>query len=173
MMRVHRTMLERVFFQSVHRCRACDSRERRPYVPMTLSRFARCPECGNEQLRTLRKRDPIDRLHRNPFSRLQSLAGGRLYYCLFCRLQYYDLRHLSPRVAVASQPARGGETVIEGPVWTLEATEDAVSADHKEVACSETYDEVRAFAAAVGRSENHVPGTDSLPPPASSQPVPL
>jgi hypothetical protein len=173
-MRVHRTLLERVFFQSVHRCRACDSRERRPYLPMTLSRFARCPECGNEQLRTLRKRDPIDRLHRNPFSRMQSLAGGRLYYCLFCRLQYYDLRQLSPRaIATASQSAGRGHTVVAGSVWTAQAIEDAVSADHEKVASAETYDEVRAFAAAVGRSESHAPGTDSGPPPASSQPVPL
>jgi hypothetical protein len=26
---------------------------------------------------------------------LQSIAGGTLYHCAFCRIQFYDLRRLS------------------------------------------------------------------------------
>ncbi len=51
-----------------------------------------CPECGTTRLKKLSKPDRIDRVSTVPWSKIQRFLGGRLYHCLFCRLQFYDCR---------------------------------------------------------------------------------
>jgi hypothetical protein len=43
-----------------------------------------------------KKRDHIDRISRSPSSLLAKVRGGKLYHCIFCRLQFYSLRPLEP-----------------------------------------------------------------------------
>jgi hypothetical protein len=40
---------------------------------------------------------------------LERIAGGVLYHCCFCRLQFYDRRELAPRTNF--QPIPAGDTV--------------------------------------------------------------
>ncbi len=61
-----------------------------------LSLEARCPSCGNRELKRLRRFDPIERLYRNPLSLTQALLRAPLLHCRGCRLQFYDLRPLRP-----------------------------------------------------------------------------
>jgi len=53
---------------------------------------AACPECGTTRLKKLTKPDRIDRVSGLPWSKIHRFFGGRLYHCLFCRLQFYDCR---------------------------------------------------------------------------------
>lgn len=69
------------------------------------SRYVRCPRCAVGELEILKKRDHIDKMNRNPLRLVQRYFGARLYYCWGCRLQFYDLRTLTPP---AQQAARGG-----------------------------------------------------------------
>jgi hypothetical protein len=57
----------------------------------------KCPGCGTEKLERKRKRDKIDRLIKTPISVFQSLIGGNLYHCGFCRIQFYDVRRIQPQ----------------------------------------------------------------------------
>jgi hypothetical protein len=55
-----------------------------------------CPKCGTPQLERLRKRDRIDPLYLNPVSLVQALIGAHIFWCPFCRLQFYDIRPAWP-----------------------------------------------------------------------------
>jgi hypothetical protein len=57
-----------------------------------VSLRARCPKCGNIQLRVFKQRDYVEDFSHNPLRLIQRLFGARLYYCELCRLQFYDLR---------------------------------------------------------------------------------
>lgn len=61
-----------------------------------LSDECRCPKCGTFRLQRLTKADPIDPLYTHPVSMWNRLSGGRLYHCPFCRIQFYDRRHMAP-----------------------------------------------------------------------------
>jgi len=73
----------------------------RPYLYLFRLRTC-CPRCGNTDLRQLQERDGIDEMYSNPLSRLQRFFGAPLYWCQFCRLQFYDFR---PRHKNESIPA--------------------------------------------------------------------
>ncbi|MGI8992525.1 MAG: hypothetical protein ACR2I2_23460 [Bryobacteraceae bacterium] len=47
------------------------------------------------RVRPRSKPDKIDKMLKTPMSLLQKFLGGHLYHCLYCRIQYYDLRKLS------------------------------------------------------------------------------
>ena len=55
----------------------------------------RCPHCGSPDLKKREQRNHIDRLSHSPKSMFHYLLRGQLYYCAFCRLQFYGGR--SPR----------------------------------------------------------------------------
>ncbi len=40
----------------------------------------------------LKRRDGIDKMHAGFGNFLHKIAGGKLYHCWFCRLQFYDVR---------------------------------------------------------------------------------
>ncbi len=64
-----------------------------------LSKEARCPHCGTTRLSKLKERDGIDPMESGVLNLVEHLAGGRLYHCCFCRIQFYDRRPLEPREA--------------------------------------------------------------------------
>jgi hypothetical protein len=55
----------------------------------------------------LRRRDRIDPLYLNPISLVQALFGAHIWWCPFCRLQFYDLR---PGWPVQRSGAKGRST---------------------------------------------------------------
>jgi hypothetical protein len=84
--------LEKFRFSAVYCCKDCTL-----VMPVSrwsgwISKFARCPRCGQFELQKLSRQDPIEGMVRGPFRLLQRLLGAPLLYCGFCRLQFYDLR---------------------------------------------------------------------------------
>jgi len=93
MSRSPRRFWERPLFDSAFECRRCEARTRSKRVLIgSVGTHARCPRCGTEEIRKRSSPDRIDRVLRTPLSLLQSLIGGSLYHCMFCRLQFYDVR---------------------------------------------------------------------------------
>ena len=72
----------------------------------------RCPKCGTFRVVKLKQRDKIDPMNTGFLHWFERLAGGRLYYCCFCRLQFYDRRPMVPRV---SKPVLGPEPLTSPP----------------------------------------------------------
>ncbi len=52
-----------------------------------------CPRCHTYKVSRRIAPDKIDPVIKSMSSMLQSVLGGRLYHCNFCRIQFYDLRH--------------------------------------------------------------------------------
>jgi hypothetical protein len=77
-----------------------------------LGEFCRCPRCGTFRLSRLKKRDQIDRMHTGILHLFERLAGGRLYHCCYCRLQFHDRRDLAPNQA---QRNGGGAATAVSP----------------------------------------------------------
>ena len=57
--------------------------------------------------------EEIDKMAAGPLNILERLAGGSLYHCCFCRIQFYDRRKMAPRVNVQPVP---GEPPVRVPV---------------------------------------------------------
>lgn len=55
--------------------------------------------------------DRIDRVHRSVLSPVLTLVRANLYHCVFCRLQFYDVRRMA-RPPITLEPA----DVIPGAV---------------------------------------------------------
>ncbi len=91
--RVHRTLGERLSYIAIYQCRQCDREE---FVPRSyrlhLGTVCRCPKCGTYRVVKLEKPDKIDKMQTGLLNWLEKLAGGSLYSCCFCRLQFYDRR---------------------------------------------------------------------------------
>ena len=109
--RIHRTFLERFRYMAIYECHSCNREE---YMPrryaLHLGEECRCPRCGTTRITKLKERDQIDPMETGFLNLLERLAGGRLYHCRFCRLQFYDRRPQAERgtpaepEAVASPP---------------------------------------------------------------------
>ena len=94
MRRRRRGFLERFVHAAVYFCPVClhEAPVSQVAVYPVFSTIARCPRCSNPRLKQLDKRDHIEKLYRNPISRIQRWLGAPLLYCQFCRLQFYDFR---------------------------------------------------------------------------------
>ena len=96
--RIRRTFFQRISYAEVTTCLACGERVYRihPSVSSVLhfvfSRYTRCVECGNYNVRRLAERDRVDRMSKSAFSWWFRLTRGQLHKCDACRLQYYDWR---------------------------------------------------------------------------------
>jgi predicted RNA-binding Zn-ribbon protein involved in translation (DUF1610 family) len=92
--RVRRARWERLVYALVYKCPECERKTKVPRYPLfhALSLHRSCPRCGNLELERLRKRDGIDPLYLNPISLVQALIGAPIWWCPFCRLQFYDAR---------------------------------------------------------------------------------
>jgi len=72
-----------------------------PKDPEQSDAVCRCPDCGTSRVVFRRKPDHIDRMSKAPASMLAKLRKGRLYHCIFCRLQFYSTKPLARRPAAA------------------------------------------------------------------------
>ena len=103
--RVHRTFLERFSYLAIYECRDCENEE---FIPRRytfhLGDTVRCPRCGTFRVTKLKGVDKIDKMVTGPLNALEKLAGGKLYHCCFCRVQFYDRRKLAPRTNVQPYP---------------------------------------------------------------------
>lgn len=61
-------------------------------IHFVFSRYTRCVECGNYEVRRMASLDRVDGLSKSVFSLMFRLTGGQLHKCDACRLQYYDWR---------------------------------------------------------------------------------
>lgn len=108
--RTHRSFWEKPIYSIVFCCRSCNYRVGakqdffRQFSWNTL-----CPRCGNMDVEKRKTRDKIDKLIHSPLSVLNSLLGGKLYHCVFCRIQYYDIRSRLPK------PVRSRTEIKESP----------------------------------------------------------
>jgi hypothetical protein len=100
--RVHRTFIERLGFMAKYRCKECKALEvvPRPYR-FHLGGRCRCHKCGSYRVTRLKVRDKIDPMERGFLNVLEKWAGGRLYHCKFCRIQFWDRRKWAPSGSVA------------------------------------------------------------------------
>jgi ribosomal protein L37E len=106
--RVRRKKWERLLYASVYQCPKCHRKAKIPRYPSLylVSLHRSCPRCGTPHLEKLRKRDKIDPLYRNPVSLLQGVLGARLWWCPFCRVQFYDCRPGWPVARASSVPRK-------------------------------------------------------------------
>jgi predicted RNA-binding Zn-ribbon protein involved in translation (DUF1610 family) len=100
--KVHRTAVERIVFSSTHACRKCHFRSQTPhhwwysaFMPF-FSRYTICVKCGTTKVYRMKKRDPLDHLSKHPLSLIQQMLFAPRNRCVFCRMQYHDLRPLAP-----------------------------------------------------------------------------
>jgi hypothetical protein len=107
MKRVHRTFVERFSYMAIWACPGCEVEEFSPrHYTYHFGESARCPRCGSFRPVKLRERDKIDKMQWGVLNLLERMAGGGLYHCCFCRLQFYDRRRLAERgkSGMAPQP---------------------------------------------------------------------
>ena len=101
--RLRRQWWQRFVYRSSYVCDTCGEKELRRrswFSGMTMT--CQCPRCGNERLRTFRKRDHIEGFQKGLFRSIQKLFGAKLRYCDRCRLQFYDLRHTQDEKPITS-----------------------------------------------------------------------
>jgi uncharacterized paraquat-inducible protein A len=96
MTRSHRRGIERLIFAQAFRCSSCNARQRRTYFDASFDEFANCPRCGNSAPDRRSRRDKVDSMLHSPIRMIHWALGGTLYHCVFCRLQFYDVRGLKP-----------------------------------------------------------------------------
>ena len=104
--RVHRTFLERFNYLAIYECKHC---EREVLIPRThtyhFGNVCRCPKCGTFRIVKLKVQDKIDPMQGGVLNWLERIAGGNLYHCCFCRIQFFDRRPLDPNASrVAAHP---------------------------------------------------------------------
>jgi hypothetical protein len=111
--RTHRKFWEKPIYSIMFRCRGCDYRvggKQDYFRQLTLHTL--CPRCGNRDVEKRKTRDRIDKVIYSPLSMLNAFLGGRLYHCVFCRIQYYDVRGREPRPVVKSTVTKSTATPI-------------------------------------------------------------
>ena len=106
---MHRTFWERFRYLAIYECRHC---EREVLVPRQhtyhFGSACRCPKCGTFRVVKLKEPDKIDPMYGGPLNWLERLAGGNLYHCCYCRVQFFDRRPLDPNASrVAAHPEDG------------------------------------------------------------------
>ena len=112
MKRIHRTLWDRFSYMAVYQCRKCHAEESVPrHFRFHLGVDCRCPKCGTVRLRKLRERDHIDPMMTGMMNLMERLAGGTLYHCRYCRVQFYDRRIMKPPVTGVPQPIATDEII--------------------------------------------------------------
>ena len=118
MRRVHRTLWERFNYLAVFECRECDKEYYFPRTHMMhLGKFARCPKCGTFRISRLRDLDPIDPMRKGIYNLMEKMAGGQLFHCRFCRIQFYDRRRTRTEVSADERQvgAEAAASANDGP----------------------------------------------------------
>ncbi len=106
LVRSHRRGLEKLIFSQAYRCKGCQYRKCESYLSTgILDKYASCPRCGNPVPDRRSRRDRVDSMLHTPLRMLHWMMGGKLYHCVFCRLQFYDVRDIKS-AAEESRPSR-------------------------------------------------------------------
>ncbi len=107
MVRRHRKWFQRFGYKQVFQCRQCghDSLTPREFT-LKPSAHVRCPRCHTLKVSRRIAPDKIDRVIKTFSSVVQGLLGGRLYHCVYCRIQFYDLRHSTKITPEKNSPAQ-------------------------------------------------------------------
>jgi hypothetical protein len=91
--RIHRTFREKLTYVALYECRDCHDVTTIPHgYRYHLGVHCRCPRCGTLRITRLKERDKIDPMETGFLHLLERLAGGKLYHCHFCRVQFHDRR---------------------------------------------------------------------------------
>ncbi len=105
--RVHRSFFERFRYFAIYHCKSATQRSTlRAILQYRFGPYARCPRCGTYRLSKLKERDRIDPMNTGFLNLLERMAGGRLFHCRFCRVQFYDRRSRASD-SPEDQPAGG------------------------------------------------------------------
>jgi len=102
--RTHRSYLQRLAYLAMFTCPDCEHNESIPRFSYRLRSGCSCPRCGTPKLSKLKERDHIDKMQAGLWNLAARLGGGQLYYCGFCRLQFYDRRPFQ-QTDVSRRPA--------------------------------------------------------------------
>jgi len=95
--RIHRSFVERFSYLAIYECRDCKDISSLPrHFRYHFGKIPRCPKCGTLRIAKLRQPDRIDPFQAGFLNFLERMAGGALYHCKFCRLQFYDRRRVAP-----------------------------------------------------------------------------
>lgn len=82
-------------YLAIYQCRDCNEVAPVPrHFLFHLGADCRCPKCGTIRLTKLRERDHIDPMMSGILNLVERLAGGNLFHCRYCRVQFYDRRQL-------------------------------------------------------------------------------
>jgi rubrerythrin len=107
--RVHRTVAERLSASQVYECLKCGLRQSvGDWLWFDRKEYANCPSCGTLRISVRNQPDKIDTMYRSFRNTYKRLRGGALYGCRYCRLQFYDRRPLSDRTDHQRVPFRAG-----------------------------------------------------------------
>ena len=84
-------------YMAKYACRECQITDTvpRPHQ-FHLGNRCRCHRCGTYRITKLKTRDKIDPMEPGFLNLLERLAGGELYHCKFCRVQFWDRRTFMP-----------------------------------------------------------------------------
>ena len=89
---------------AIYQCRQC---QRIEYLPRQyrfhFGTHSRCPRCGTFRISRLKEPDTIDPMKTGLLNLAEHLAGGGIFHCRFCRLQFYDIRPLKQAKAARSR----------------------------------------------------------------------
>ena len=111
MRRVHRTLLERLSYIAIYSCKECHAEDNLPRAhQLHRGKAARCPRCGTFRITRLREPDHIDPMRTGILNMLERMAGGKLYHCRYCRIQFWDRRRLQAEVKADEAAANEPET---------------------------------------------------------------
>ena len=95
---------------AIYQCPKCERQEFAPHrFRYHLGPACRCPLCGSQRMVRLKERDRIDPFHHGFLNLLERMAGGTLYHCRWCRVQFYDRRKLASELPVPKPPEVQGE----------------------------------------------------------------
>jgi hypothetical protein len=91
--RIHRSISERIRYLAIYQCRQCHDLSTMPRrFRFHLGDRPRCPKCGTYRISKLKSPDTIDSFQTGFLNAMERMAGGGIYHCKFCRLQFYDRR---------------------------------------------------------------------------------
>ena len=101
--RSRRRLSDRFWYLAAYRCQGCGARYQLSVASrVQLARWAKCPRCRQQNIRAIRRIDPIDFKRGGVLNFFHKVCGGQLYHCWLCRLQFYDFRpRNSPSAAKA------------------------------------------------------------------------
>jgi len=106
--RVHRTFWERFRYLAIYECKRCEREVLvlRHYT-YHFGDACRCPKCGTLRVVKLKAPDRIDPMSGGLLNWFERLAGGNLYHCCYCRVQFFDRR--PPDLNASRVALRAGE----------------------------------------------------------------